>query len=168
MSLTASTKTHKPTPKHPISLESSFTDWQQPLPKKNAQPVTAGTTCGSLGNMEKIPRKSKNGNRSFALITRFKFAPCLEREYLTAARRNVELFIADYKFFTVNQAHRGHRDAADSMVINDSSRDDSFCGGTPNGRLRMVAIRTEPATRRRIMVGGTRTFGFYCCRCATT
>ena len=34
MSLTASTKTHKPTPKHPISLESSFTDWQQPLPKK--------------------------------------------------------------------------------------------------------------------------------------
>ena len=34
MSLTASTKTHKPTPKHPISLESSSTDWQQPLPKK--------------------------------------------------------------------------------------------------------------------------------------
>ena len=77
---TASTKTHKPTSKHQISLESSSTDWQHPLPKKTLNQLQQAPICGSLGDMEKIPRKSKKDNRPFALITYFKIAPCLERE----------------------------------------------------------------------------------------
>ena len=58
---TASTKTHKPTPKHQISLELSSTDWQRPLPKttlsqlQQAQPADAWEIWKNyLANRKKV------------------------------------------------------------------------------------------------------------------
>ena len=58
---TASTKTHKPTSKHQISLESSSTDWQHPLPKKTLNQLQQAPSAAAweiwkkyLANRKKI------------------------------------------------------------------------------------------------------------------